>query len=594
MKKFIAAALVLVASCLSSYATTALKVTWVAATPAANSSGIQGYNVYRSTGTCSGTPTNKIGSTTTNTYFDTTTSASTTYCYTVAAFDESGREGPKATPQNKTSLADATVNAASNSSVDVQTAVDNANDGDEVVVPSGTVTWASPILFSNLKGVTLRCATPGACHVTSSSQAVGMNFWSSQIDKFYRVTGFDFNSPLNNGFIIWFCRGGGCTGNLTNLRFDHNTFECANGCVGIFLGENTSTVTFYGVIDHNTITGSGSVMLYQAIGGNSPNPPNPPPLGTANNMFIEDNTVSVTTTTDASFGCMDGWGGNDIVWRHNTTTNCLGTSHGVTHAGGPQNHEIYNNSWIVTSGMDPAFVDCTRCFHHQGSGTIVGFNNQFTQASGQPHSTDPFGIADYRAYVTGPSIDGGAPTCDGTVVTAFQDGGVDANRSTTATYRGYPCWHQAGRDFAPTPAGGRLSPIYCWGNTWTDNNAQASCAIEQAIAVGTEYTAEHFVTDRDIFNAVSASSQSSPTSPFNGTTGMGFGTLANRPTTCSTAATDAGDSGFGGVGYFATDKGPQGTLYNCGNSNKWTIHYQPYSQTDGVTPSGRHPLTAIN
>ena len=36
--------------------------------------------------------------------------------------------------------------------------------------------------------------------------------------------------------------------------------------------------------------------------------------------------------------------------------------------------------------------------------------------------------------------------------------------------------------------------------------------------------------------------------------GMGFGTLANRPTTCTTG-TEVADAGYGGVGYFATDQG---------------------------------------
>ena len=69
------------------------------------------------------------------------------------------------------------------------------------------------------------------------------------------------------------------------------------------------------------------------------------------------------------------------------------------------------------------------------------------------------------------------------------------------------------------------------------------------------YYAQHFVNNRDYFNAV-GKAQTSPTSPFNGTSGMGYGTLANRPTTCSIGQTDPGDAGRGGVGYFATDVGP--------------------------------------
>ena len=76
---------------------------------------------------------------------------------------------------------------------------------------------------------------------------------------------------------------------------------------------------------------------------------------------------------------------------------------------------------------------------------------------------------------------------------------------------------------------------------------------------------------------LSAGAQTSPTSPFNGTTGMGFGTLANRPTTCSSGLTNAQDAGNGGVGYFATDVGSQGTLYQCSATNAWTVWYTPYT-----------------
>jgi hypothetical protein len=91
---------------------------------------------------------------------------------------------------------------------------------------------------------------------------------------------------------------------------------------------------------------------------------------------------------------------------------------------------------------------------------------------------------------------------------------------------------------------------------------------------------DHVKPDRDYYNAVSAAAQTSPTSPFNGTTGMGFGTLANRPSTCTTNALESG----GGVGYFATDQGAQGTLYRCSATNTWTVWYTPFAYP--------HPLVA--
>ena len=82
------------------------------------------------------------------------------------------------------------------------------------------------------------------------------------------------------------------------------------------------------------------------------------------------------------------------------------------------------------------------------------------------------------------------------------------------------------------------------------------------------------------------SSKAATTTPtglsFNGTVGVGEGTLAARPATCTT-----------GVGYWATDQGswntsssnPQGVqlnggdgvLYRCVSTNTWASYYTPYT-----------------
>ncbi len=85
--------------------------------------------------------------------------------------------------------------------------------------------------------------------------------------------------------------------------------------------------------------------------------------------------------------------------------------------------------------------------------------------------------------------------------------------------------------------------------------------------------------------------QTSATSPFNGSgtggIGVGFGTLANRPTTCTPV-----------VGYFATDVGTQGTLYLCKTANTWTSTYAPYAyphplEAGGTTGSLPQPPTSL-
>jgi hypothetical protein len=138
------------------------------------------------------------------------------------------------------------------------------------------------------------------------------------------------------------------------------------------------------------------------------------------------------------------------------------------------------------------------------------------------------------------------------------------------------------------PANQVAEPAYFWMNTF-------SIGTPQSNVVG--YRTLRVVGGRDWFTeTLNQSAQTSPTSPFDGTVppiasgsggvnngsgGVGHGTLANRPTTCST-----GPNGAPGAAYFATDQGSwntsgnafgQGQLYVCTATNTWTLYYTPYT-----------------
>jgi hypothetical protein len=98
-----------------------------------------------------------------------------------------------------------------------------------------------------------------------------------------------------------------------------------------------------------------------------------------------------------------------------------------------------------------------------------------------------------------------------------------------------------------------VEPAYAWGNTY--NNLQQ-------LNLASEYPT--IQENRDFYNQ---------NSNFNGSSGIGVGTLANRPSTCTE-----------GVAYWATDQGSNGTLYQCTAPDTWTQYYQPY-----VYP---HPLVS--
>lgn len=452
---------------------------------------------------------------------------------------------------------------AGTTSAEVNSAIGSATDGAVLTFAPGTYSWAA-ITFSNTKGVSLICASVGACDATVSGGAIGLTgTLSGNNTKLYRVSGFDF---INAGsFTFWFYG----TGTLSQVRIDHNTFLNAQpGTAIIFFGENTTVGNFYGVIDHNTFTSSGNIAAFQMIGGVNNSPP-PSAFGTVNNMYFEDNTITIATMNNPGHGCMDSWGGAQIVWRYNTTVNCLVTAHGVIHAGGPANIELYGNSMSVNSGASGVgFADCYRCAHFQGSGELIAFNNLF--AAYGTKSIDPLEVTHYRSHPAGGP--NGMTQCNG-------GDSRDGNRSPSVTFYGYPCWRQPGRDFA-----GNLKPMYAWNNRWSDTGAQVPLSF-YSIGGSPDYFAQHIVPNRDIYNAVT---------PFNGTVGVGVGTLANRPAACVTNPSESG----GGVGYFATDQGPQGTLYRCSATNTWTIHYRPFAyphplQT-GSASQGQGPTAPAN
>jgi hypothetical protein len=123
----------------------------------------------------------------------------------------------------------------------------------------------------------------------------------------------------------------------------------------------------------------------------------------------------------------------------------------------------------------------------------------------------------------------------------------------------------------PSPTGWvnePLDPIYEWGDTLVNNGSFFGSTYLTADSA-------RVIANRDFYQStVNQTAQTSTTSPFNGTSGTGWGTTANMPTTCTT-----------GVAYWATNEGNwnlsgnggQGELYICTATNTWTMSYEPYT-----------------
>ena len=501
-------------------------------------------------------------------------------------------------------------------STQVEAAINSASDGATITFAPGTYTVTAipnqvdAYMVSQSKGVTLVCATPpnmvgaatvNACQLNAARVSIfGSDRFSGTNTHFYRLSGFIIDlqaTAPSYGTLYWDTYNGASPGSpatVTQIRVDHNTFQNGtNGAQTTLIGSEGQQIQVYGVYDHNLYTGSSQMAVVIWAEGPIVSPP-ASQLGTANNLFLENNTLDFTAVGNSSAeGCTDGWGGSAYVVRYNTSTDCLWAVHGVTHAGGPANYEFYNNTVIMDAGSVRAGEqDCYRCFHSQGAGEFIAFNNSFTAYSGK--NSEVISMLHYRDYPNG--VDGTMPAdaaqCNGTVNGPADDPLViDQNRSPQSTYYGYACWRQPGRD----PATMHLMPMYVWNNYWSDTLAQVPL-LAPDLGGSPDYYSEHMQANREWYNAVSASAQTSPTSPFNGTTGMGFGTLTNRPTTCTTNPNESG----GGVGYFATDQGPQGTLYQCSSTNTWTVFYTPYTYPHPLTQGGGDPpapptnLTAVS
>lgn len=430
-----------------------------------------------------------------------------------------------------------------------------------VTLQSGTYT-ASDIGIDQMgNGVTVQCETVGACTFTTAGTVFSTDLTgcpASSITNLFRITGFVFTGQV---IAIWFY----CDIDFTKFRVDHNTFNMGGGDTALLLGASSpaSQGAMYGVIDHNSfLSSTGNAQAVKNI-TNDDDPWETGLIGSANNLFYEDNIMTMTGGTyDAGFGCIDIWRGGSMVIRFNTFTGCRFLSHGVMH-GGPPAWEAYGNIIETPDGY--------RYVHHQGSGEWMAWSNRLNN----PGSVR-VALQHYRSS-SNPNDDGTTHSCNG-VLTTYPDG----SRSPTATYRGYPCYRQPGRDQSMT-----LKPVYIW-----DNKIDGSTLITAIEVTGygdEQYLSSHMQANRDYY--VQGSS-------FDGTSGIGVGTLASRPSTC-TATPEAADAGNGGVGYWATDQGTwktgipeegqdvaEGVLYRCSATNTWATAYTPYTYPHPLVGGG--------
>jgi hypothetical protein len=482
-----------------------------------------------------------------------------------------------------------TITAASCSASAVQAALSQASAGDTVFIPAGTCSWTTAVSWTAPANVTLKGAGTSATgggdrtviidNYTTNSPLLNLTVSATGTFRMTGITVQGGSGVLKDNAIIKI--NGPGTVRLDHLHINEQTYSPPVIGKILLIGRGVT-----GVLDHSILNlydiGWIHVVNGTSFAGDS-DWAAATGFGSDNFFFIEDNQID--SVANPSFGVYRGTltdchTGGRYVARFNTlVATSVGQTHPTGHGSddrGCRAHEIYGN--LVTSPLtyEPNFA-----FEYNNSGTaliwgnqannvfknIIYFNDVRQSSSTYTQSAPPAGWG-YCGTTYGPSKwdknddSTGEPCIDqpgrgqGDLITGLFPNKVNSTTGTVA----WP--HQA------------LEPVYIWNNT-------ASIVS----GWGGNYTANisggRVASDRDYYSAASGI-QTSPTSPFNGTSGTGWGTLANRPTPCTT-----------GVGYFATDQGSwnrstsnpygvqqngaDGVLYKCTATNTWTLYYTPYT-----------------
>src|SRR3989454_10521327 len=378
-------------------------------------------------------------------------------------------------PLNVGTLWAATINAASCSQADVNSAITSAVDGDTVIIPAGTCTWTTQLTaLSSAKAITVQGAGIDRTIIVDNVSKAGGGLEtvlfpvSVARGKTFRLTGMTFQGlaqdtqVFNKGTVV-------LSGTEQDFRLDHLKFTQPGTSAIRLYGH------LYGVVDHCNFDLSnfkqGINVQHNGWNGYANGDGSFADityLGTNRAIYIEDNTFLGAGAAGA--GPFDFLSGGRFVFRYNTVTNDTLAVHGPESGGrvrGGRTHESFHN----TSSTKPLLFPSM----YMRGGVGVIYRNTIT---GYKYGID---FADVRAQ----SLYNPWGQGDGSSV---YDGKQQAN--------GYPCIDQVGWGTSdllsgdpPTPVAWPhqiQDPVYVWSNTFSVTNATVNSEAAQ-VQPGRDY-----------------------------------------------------------------------------------------------------------
>jgi hypothetical protein len=467
-----------------------------------------------------------------------------------------------------------TINATDCSESAVSSALSSISaSGATVAVPSGNCTWTAPLNITTAFSFTLAGQSAVA---TTNSQGNPATFTDSTLitdgqsgsggnsplitialsgssSQVVRVTGLSIagGNVVYNGEIV-------LSGSTGQARVDHSHFIDIDD-LAIAMYEPMTGVVDHSLFDVPNGDVYNGIRVYNQVGDGYGDTPWTvgPGFGTNAFIFFENNTFNNGFMNDCQ------WGGAYVA-RYNTF-NVLAPNQNIgiqSHSTGSQSRGRGCRAWEVyenTAGSGGGSIVSSLGF--QTSGTGLWWGNTVSNTS---HDLALNEDRDNSSEFGETATPNGWGYC-GTAQTGTASG-FDGN--TTAS--GYPCLDQIGRGQGDSLSGNWpdvqddaspgvhtgvwphqvLQPVYIWMETFSGTSSLVTANSPE----------NNIVANRDYY---------APASPFNGTSGTGYGLHSAIPSTCTPL-----------VSYWATDTN---TLYQCTSTNTWSVYYTPYTYP--------HPLT---